>query len=622
MLTGIYTPDASRGRDCPSALPANVLATLRVDAPPKGPRSRDLARVMRTTVDNALFAPANSTTSAVPALATTQPPLAESHRSKRSVDTVHSCMSPHTHTSVNIAVLGEELIAHPNRDFVSFLLDGLTHGFRIGYSGSRDTLICNNLASAYAQPEIVTDYLAKECALGHTAGPFDVPPFLPFRSAGIGVIPKKSGGHRLIVHLSAPNDQSINDGISKDSYKLQYIGVDDIIRHVARLGKGALMFKVDMKHAFRLIPVHPDDWPLLGMVWRDKFYVDKVLPFGLRSSPSLFNNLAEAVCWILRHNYSMPLLEHYLDDYMNVAPASSNVRTSTAAVQMATLLQVFENLGIPVAVGDDKVVPPTTTMTVLGIEVDSVAQESRLPSDKLACILELLGEWRSRRSATKRELLSLIGHLSFAAKVVPPGRTFIRRLIDLSCTVTDLSAVLVLDDDAQLDIQWWVDFVSTWNGRSIFHDVEWTRSPDINLFTDASDCGYGAYCDGLWFFGQWQASFAAEPIMVRELYPIAAACVVWGPSWKGKRLLFHCDNLAVVDTWKKGSCRNKRVMALIRLILSLAARFNFILYIQHIPGVDNSIADALSRLQMSRFRQLAPNATEKPVQVPLRDELN
>jgi len=77
-----------------------------------------------------------------------------------------------------------------------------------------------------------------------------------------------------------------------------------------------------------------------------------------------------------------------------------------------------------------------------------------------------------------------------------------------------------------------------------------------------------------------------------------------------------------VDTWKKGSCRNKRVMALIRLILSLAARFNFILYIQHIPGVDNSIADALSRLQMSRFRQLAPNATEKPVQVPLRDELN
>ena len=169
-------------------------------------------------------------------------------------------------------------------------------------------------------PYIVDDYLANECICGHTAGPFDTPPCMPFRSAGVGVVPKKSGGHRLIVHLSAPHGRSINEGMSKEDHSLQYVTVGDIIKLVIQLGKGALMFKVDVKHAFRLVPVHCDDWPILGMVWKDKYYVDKVLLFGLRSSPALFNYLAEAVCWILRHNYALTHLEHYLDDFMGVAP--------------------------------------------------------------------------------------------------------------------------------------------------------------------------------------------------------------------------------------------------------------------------------------------------------------
>lgn len=510
---------------------------------------------------------------------------------------------------------------HPDPEFVAYLLHGLSNGFRIGYTGPRDTLISNNLASAHSQPDIVSSYLSKECSLGHTAGPYDIPPCLPFRSAGIGVVPKKSGGHRLIVHLSAPQGSSINDGISSDEYSLQYVTVDDFVRQVVRLGKGALMFKVDIQHAFRLIPVHPDDWPILGMVWQGKYYLDKVLPFGLRSSPALFNKLADALCWILQNNYSLAYLKHYLDDYMGVAPPSRSISTSTAALQKATVLQVFDNLGIPVATGPDKVVGPVTVMTVLGIEVDTVAQEIRLPADKLSALLMLLAQWNTCRSATKRELLSLIGHLSFAAKVVPPGRTFIRRLLDLSCTANNLSDDIVIDEEARLDIQWWLDFASTWNGKSMFHDAEWTRSPDMNLFTDASDAGFGGYCDGLWFSGRWSSQLAEEPIMVRELFPIAAASAIWGNTWVGKRLLFHCDNEAVVNAWKNGSCKNRAAMKLIRSILAKAAQFNFVLYIQHIAGVDNGIADALSRSQLDRFRALAPAAAALPVPLPRMEDL-
>ena len=524
------------------------------------------------------------------------------------------------YTPVNICELEAELHNHPDASFVSYLINGLRFGFKIGYHGPRTTLTSANLRSAFESPTVVAEYLATECARGHTAGPFQEQPCHPFRSAGIGIIPKKSGGHRLIVHLSAPDGMSINDGIHEEQFSLQYITVDDVVAQVIKHGKDALMFKVDIKHAFRIVPVHPEDWPLLGMVWDGQYYVDKVLPFGLRSSPAIFNHLAEALCWILRHNYSLVGLEHYLDDFMCVSPPSFNVPLSSAALQKATLLQVFDNLGVPVATGDGKVVGPTTCMTVLGIEVDSTEQVMRLPADKLTQLLSSLAEWSRRESCSKRELLSLIGVLSFAAKVVPPGRTFIRRLIDLSCSVKSLSTVIQLDQEAQRDIAWWLKFSSSWNGRSLFHDLEWTKSPDLELFTDASDLGFGGYFRGRWFFGAWPDA-ELDSIMVREMVPIALACALWGDSWQGKRLLFHCDNSAVVSAWQSGTCRNAKAMSLIRFMLAKAAMCNFILYIRHIAGIDNSIADALSRLQVLRFRRLAPEANCQPeeIAIPLSD---
>ena len=65
----------------------------------------------------------------------------------------------------------------------------------------------------------------------------------------------------------------------------------------------ALKAKLDIKHAFRLCQVHLQDRELLGIHWQGKFYIDLPLPFGLRSSPYLFNRLADAFEWILKNNY-------------------------------------------------------------------------------------------------------------------------------------------------------------------------------------------------------------------------------------------------------------------------------------------------------------------------------
>ena len=106
----------------------------------------------------------------------------------------------------------------------------------------------------------------------------------------------------LTYHLSAPFEQSINDFIDPSSYSLSYCTIDNAYRMLNELGPGALMSKIDLKNAFHLIPVRPQDWNLLGIYWRQQFFVDTCLPLGLRSGPYLFSQLLIAIHWILQHS--------------------------------------------------------------------------------------------------------------------------------------------------------------------------------------------------------------------------------------------------------------------------------------------------------------------------------
>ena len=416
------------------------------------------------------------------------------------------------------------------------------------------------------------------------------------------------------MHLSAPEGESINDFISRDQYTLHYATLDDAVRFLNHLGRGALMAKVDLKAAFRMIPVAKQDWDCLGIHWRGAFYVDKRLPFGLRSSPFLFNQFADALQWILQNNHGITHLLHYLDDYLIVGPPSS----PDYHMHLNNMLAVCEHLGFPIAT--DKLEGPATCITFLGIAIDADRQELRLPADKLQALNLELAQWLTARKTTKRNLLSLIGKLSFAAKVVPAGRLFFRRLIDLSTTATRLHHRIRLNCDARADIQWWSSFLPQWNGVSYFVDTDLTPAPDLELYTDASGTlGFGAYYQGAWFRGDWaphQHISAGTSIQWQELFAIVAAILTWGHLWRGKRILFNCDNLAIVHAWRGKRCREPRVMALLRTLCMHAARHNYVVHLHHLPGTCNLIADALSRNQMAKFRRLAPQADITPTPTP------
>ena len=122
---------------------------------------------------------------------------------------------------------------------------------------------------------------------------------------------------------------------------------------------------------------------------------------------------------------------------------------------------MFRMIGVPVAL--DKLEGPSQVISYLGIEIDSSSSTIRLPNDKLVELKQLVSLWLNRKKCTKKELLSLIGKLSFACKVVKPGRIFLRRLIDMSTSVVKLHHFIDISSSARLDLHVvWISFILDW----------------------------------------------------------------------------------------------------------------------------------------------------------------
>ena len=212
------------------------------------------------------------------------------------------------------------------------------------------------------------------------------------------------------------------------------------------------MAKFDIYSAYRNIAVHPLDRRPLSLKWRNSYYMDLALPFGLRSAPASFNSVADVVEWSLVNNYGIDDLLHYLDDFILAAPANSSICASNLHVAVS----VVARLGIPLH--SQKCLGPASYMVVLGIELDTMAQIARLLSDKFSSIQDRLSQWSTRRCWKIKELQSLIGLLHHACMVAWPGCTFLRRMIDLlSCFCND-SHPIRLNVEFRKDLAWWVEF--------------------------------------------------------------------------------------------------------------------------------------------------------------------
>ncbi len=228
-----------------------------------------------------------------------------------------------------------------------------------------------------------------------------------------------------------------------------------------------------------------------------------------------------------------------------------------------------------------------------------------------------------RKSAKLKEMQSLLGSLNFYVQGDSTRSPFCRRLINSTCGIKRPYHHIRISRGIREDLQTWLNFFENFNGISLFHDRFWHSNEDLSLYTDSSAAegnGFGAYFRGKWSFGVWPADWhkagLTSDITVLEYFPILVAIHIWGDELRNKKVLFKCDNSAVVHIINTQTCKSDRVMVMVRLLTLKCLQLNLVIKAEHVPGSSNVLADSLSRLQMRRFRELAPEAEQQPCPTP------
>lgn len=518
--------------------------------------------------------------------------------------------------------------AFPDR--VDPILRGIISGVSIDYEGDRTVnRVCQNLRSALAAgaEQQVNDIIEADCKGGKKSGPHDRQPFPCMSVSPIGAVPKKSGKLRVIHHLSFPFGGDSINARTKD-IKIELGRFDHACDAIRSLGPGCLLIKLDVEAAYKQVPVRREDWPLIGFKWRGKWYYERTLPFGLKSSCRLWEMYATALHHFFEKDLGVANVVHYIDDFLFVVEADQ----PAAVAHLERTLSLCTRIGVPLA--GDKTEGPTTALSFLGIELDTVAMTAALSAARLEELQLLLRDWGQRKSATVKELQSLTGVLNFACSVVRPGRAFLRRIIDHS---TELCAAeraarggsaagrgyrqiaRPIPLEVQADIEWWRRFAPGFNGVGLLYEKEWIDSDRIELFTDACQTGFGGSWGRRFIYGPWDRTVLEEAGRAQtlsmpflELYAVVLAAAAWGRAWAGRKIMFRTDCMPALHAINSRTSRSPPMAALMRELTMIAARSGFEFRARHIAGKLNVAADALSRDDMQAFQEAVRRRSDGP----------
>ncbi len=508
----------------------------------------------------------------------------------------------------------------PNIELKEQVFHSLIYGADIECSGPDCGRVCDNWPSANDHAEDVTLSIDKNVNLGRVLGPWTEPPCDNFIASPIGAFLRHGTSKIRVIHdLSFPPGESINDFIDPERFTLQYASVDDAARMCMQYDDPAWMAKSDLSAAFQHVLVDPKYWNKLGFKWQNKFYLFACLPFGCRASPYLFNVLAQGLEYMAINRGMSSSSCHYLDDTFTCHMTREKCQQSIDTFNETARLAGF-------TLQPEKCTNACQEIEFLGIQINTLNSTLSISNERMADIVSELKTWKGRTSCTKRQLLSLVGKLSFSARVIRSGRTFLRRLIDLSKKVKFLHYKIRLNRSAQADIDWWLECISTHNGVAMF-PTEWGEIDCNEMYTDASDRALGVVMGDKWTVyplqgnAQWLKSTS---IHYRELLAVCKGVATFGELLRNSKVKLHVDNQAIVYAINAGTIKCERSMELLKSLYYMLCQFNIEVKAEYISTVDNVKADALSRLELDRFMNSHTSAERsmtfpKPVQYYTHD---
>ena len=431
----------------------------------------------------------------------------------------------------------------------------------------------------------------QELKLNRIAGPFSHPPFAHFKISPLALRPKKdSSKFRLLHNLSYPYDHSsVNFNIPYEYSHVNYDSITNAIK-IIQQNPSCYLAKSDISDAFRLIPLHPSQFHLTGFQFNGQFYFDRCLPQGCSSSCFIFEKFSDSLRWAMVNLYNTSHIVKVLDDFLFI-----NDSYSLTKIDLDNFTDLCQYLKVPLA--HHKTEGPSQCLTFLGIELDTKSMMARLPLDKLKAYSDNVTEMLSRNRCTLRELKSILGKLQFSTSVLATGKSFLRRMYDATIGVANPNHFIRITKPIKEDLLTWKKFLSEYNGITLISVAEKFDLKSLHMYTDSSNSGFGGTFMRKYISGYFPNSWKDYSIQFLELYPIFLMLHLVSSELINKRIIFHCDNQAIVNIINKQSSKCTLIMKLMRPMVLLMLQNNITFTAVHIPGKSNIVSDALSRSQ-------------------------
>ena len=228
----------------------------------------------------------------------------------------------------------------------------------------------------------------------------------------------------------------------------------------------------------------------------------------------------------------------------------------------------------------------------------------------------------------------LTGILNFLNRALFPGRPFTLRMYAKFSNLCDRQGCALkhyhhvrLDQEFKKDLGVWITFLQfsdkTILCRSFVDLCSLSKATRLAFYLDASKnvgLGIGAFFNGKWLFARWEPGYIVKfdpSIEYLELLALCIAVFTWQVELVNKRVIRFCDNNSVCSMVNNSTSGCKNCMKLIRLLVLNNLRHNSRVFVKHISGTENVLADALSRLNFRQFWKHAPkNTCKNPDKLP------
>ena len=314
-------------------------------------------------------------------------------------------------------------------------------------------------------------------------GPFKVAPIPNVCFSPLMSVPKDEGKRRIIVDFSFPAGKSINDGISKSVYlefeiEFSLPSVQSMVCRLNDLGPGCLLYKRDLKGAFRQFSSDPGDYNFTAVFWDGSIFLDTRLAMGLRSAAYCCQSVTELIAKIVSKKAFVFV---YLDDFGGAEKADK------ALSSFNYLGWMLKHCGLEEA--PEKAVAPTTKMDWLGVSFDTVEWSMALKTSKLEELLTWLPKLLKYKRVKRVLLQKVLGSLVWASAVVRAGIIFFNRLLDLLRKLKRPNHSIYFSNEAKKDVLWWILTLESFKGKAPIPPAVWT--PIVSFSTDASLDGFG-----------------------------------------------------------------------------------------------------------------------------------